>query len=342
MAQDVPKKQRIVVSLSTIPSRCDKLEETLISLASQTMKPEAIFISVSKESKREGVPYPIKDLAKTVKRIIPGVGKIIVLEDDYGPLTKLMGPLFNEQDPNTLIITVDDDQKYGEKMVETLVKGSREHPKSAICLCGHVIGKFPHVWGYRCSRKDRVWPLKQIYLKPGTQVDVVSGWCGVLYPRGVFPMPQEDGSTLPDPAMETLRKETLPILHRHDDLYISGWLDLLKVKKFVVAYDTKQSDGQLGHAYKNSLSMGNNGPTPSQGIKHMNEFWGVVRALRSRGMLVSNLTVKWYNSTVTLTAIGTAIVVATAIGIIIFSNKYRHSRVNNGEGVIKALAEEVV
>jgi len=320
---DVPKPQRVVVSLSTIPSRCDKLEETLVSLASQTLKPNAIYVSVSKDSIREKKPYPVKELAKTVKRILPGVGRVIVLEEDYGPLTKLMGPLLNESDSDTLIITVDDDQKYGEKLVETLVKGSHDHPGAAICMCGHVIGKFPHIWGYRCSRKDRVWPLKHIYLKPGSRVDVVSGWCGVLYPRGIF------GAEVPNPAMEALRKDTLKILHRHDDLYISAWLDLLKVDKYVVAYtakDGKQGDDQLKHAYKDSLSMGDSGPTPAQGIKHMNEFWGVVRALRSKGMLVSNLRVKWYNSTVTLATIGAVLVVATAVGVIVYCKHHRSAK----------------
>ncbi|MDR3541962.1 MAG: hypothetical protein P4L69_13485 [Desulfosporosinus sp.] len=326
------QKRRIVVSLSTIPSRCDKLDETLVSLASQTLKPDAIFISVSKNSIRENKPYPVKALAKTVKRVLPGVGRVIVLDEDYGPLTKLMGPLLNEDDPTTLIITVDDDQKYGEKLVETLVKASEQTPNAAVCMCGHVVGHFPNVWGYRCSRMDRPWPMKKLYLKPGSQVDIISGWCGVLYPRGIF----GDKDSIPNPAMESMRKESLKILHRHDDLYISAWLDLLKVKKYVTAYAEKQGDVQLQHAYKNSLSMGDSGPTPSQGVKHLKEFWGVVRALRSKGLLVSNLRVKWYNSTVTVVGVISTLVIATAVGILIY-HFYRKAPKTSSSSIVEEL-----
>lgn len=310
----VAQSERVVVSLSTIPSRCGELEPTLRSIAAQTRKPDAVYVSVSKVSTRENKPYPVKDLAKTVKSILPGIGKVAVLDEDYGPLTKLMGALMAETDPATLIITVDDDQSYGHQLVETLVRGAREHPGGVVCLCGHVVGKFPHVWGFRCSRKEGVWPLKHLYLRPGSRVDVISGWCGVLYPRGVF------GTDVPHPAMEALRKESLRILHRHDDLYISAWLDLLKVNKYVVAYEdqTGGQDEQLAHANKNSLSMGDSGPTPAQGIKHLNEFWGVVRALRSRGMLASGLRVEWYKSTVTMATIGTVVLAVGAVGLIVY------------------------
>ena len=292
---DTPR--RIVVALSTIPSRCDQLQETLVSLGSQTVKVDNIYITVSKESAKERRPYPTQKLSRLLKKTLPGIGKLIILDEDFGPLTKLMGPLLAEKDPETLIITVDDDQKYSERLVETLLQGSKDHPGSVVCLCGHVVGKFPNLWGFRCSRKDNAWPMKHVYLQPGSMVDIVSGWCGVLYPRKAF------GDLVPHPAMESLRTDTLKILNKHDDLYISGWLDLLGVKKYVVSYADsadRVEDAQLAHATKNSLSMGDAGPTPAQGIKHMNEFWGVIRALRSRGMLVSDISVKWHKSLFTL------------------------------------------
>jgi hypothetical protein len=307
---------RVVIGLSTIPSRCDKLEETLVSLAAQTYKVDVIYISVPRESSREHCAYPIKSLAKLAKRVVPNVGRVLVVDEDYGPLTKLMGPLLQESDPSTLIISVDYDQKYDAKMVETLVAGSKEYPNAAICLCGHVVGKFPNIWGFRCSRKD-LGPLNTIYLKPGTGVDIVSGWCGVLYPRGIF------GTDIPNPAMEDMRKNTLKILHRHDDLYISAWLDILKIPKYVVAYKEKHYDASLDHATKNSLSLGDAGATPIQGIKHANEFWSVVRALRAKGLLVSNLRVKWYKSTVTLTTVASLVAIGLAVGIVVYYSKTR-------------------
>jgi hypothetical protein len=307
---------RVVVSLSTIPSRSKDLEPTLVSLAAQTLKPDAIYVSIPRHSTREDVDYPIKAIAKVVKRVLPGVGRVAVVDDDYGPLTKLMAPLLHEDSPTTLIVTVDDDQQYDPRFVETLVTGAARHPKAAVCLCGHVLGKFPSVWGFRSSRCDKTWPLKTIYLAPDTRVDIVSGWCGVLYPRGVF------GEDVPHPAMEDLRLEKLKILHKHDDLYISAWLDLLGVEKYVVAYEGAHGDKQLEHAYKNALSTGNKGRTPAAGLKHMREYWGVIRALRSRGMLCSTLRVPWYNSTVTMATVAGVAALVMVAGTSFFL--YRH------------------
>ena len=317
---------RIVVSLSTIPSRVANLEQTLMSLAVQTRKPDVVYVSVPKVSDREGVSYPIKMIAKQIKRVLPGIGRVAVLEEDYGPLTKLMGPLMGESDPKTLIITVDDDQKYDERLVETLVAGSEKHPGSVVCLCGHVIGRFPNMWAFRCSRGDVKWPLKMIYLEPDTPVDIVSGWCGVLYPRGVF------GDEVPHPAMEDLRKNKLKILNRHDDLLVSAWLDLLDVNKYVVAYSGAHKDLQLEHASHNALSTGSSGATPLAGIKHTKEFWSVIRVLRSRGLLCSGIRVKWYKSTITLAGIASVATIVVFAGLVVWTYRSYAKRVILNDG----------
>lgn len=310
---------RIVVSLSTIPSRVPDLEATLVTLAVQTRKPDAIYVSIPRRSVRENADYPIKDIAKLIKKLLPGVGRIVLLDEDYGPLTKLMGPLLHEKDPGTLIITVDDDQKYDMRLVETLFKGSLAHEGSVVCLCGHVIGEFPTGrWGYRCARgNDGKWPLKTVFLDPHSEVNVVSGWCGVLYPRGVF------GDEVPNRFMEGLRKGKgkIPLLHKHDDLYISAWLDVLGVKKYVVAYDGAHDDKMLAHGFRNALSVGNNGPTPGAGIRLAREFWQVIGEFRARGILVENIRVKWYKSTVTLAAMAAAVTVATIAGAAVWAYK---------------------
>jgi hypothetical protein len=309
-------RKRVVVGLSTIPSRIPFLGQTLESLAAQTLKPHSVCISVPRHSAREKVDYPIADLKALAKKHFPkGVGRVVVVEEDYGPLTKLAGMLLNPENdaPETLLITVDDDQRYDSRLVETLVAGTKKHPKSVVCLAGHVIGKFPSAWGYRNDRAAKL--LKGVYLKPDTAVDVVSGWCGVAYPRSSFPV---SGEGL-DAGMEDLSLKALPILNKHDDLYISAWCDKLKIKKVVVAYgDNGKGSKQLGHAYKNALSMGNKGPTPAVGIKHTREFWYVIRQLRSKGLLCSELKVRWYRSTVVLFSAVSIILIASTATLAVF------------------------
>jgi hypothetical protein len=307
---------KVVVGLSTIPSRIPYLEKTLASLSKQSLKPDNVFISVSKVSTREKVEYPIKELTHMMRKFFPkGVGKVAVTPEDYGPLTKLAGMLMNpaNSNPNTIMVTVDDDQSYDSGMLATLVEGTKKHPGKVVCLCGHVIGKFPLSWGYRSDRASKY--LKRIYLNPDTQVDIVSGWCGVAYPRSVFPL---DGEL--DPGMEDLRLNSIPVLHKHDDLYISAWLDKLGVKKVVVAYNNGSSK-QLQHAYKNALSMGNSGPTPAVGIKHLREFWYVIRQLRSKGLLCSKLKVKWHKSTVVLATLASILLLAASATLAVVLTK---------------------
>jgi hypothetical protein len=49
-----------------------------------------------------------------------GILTVQFLDDDWGPATKLLGALLLETDPDTVIITVDDDMMYNHNMVEWL------------------------------------------------------------------------------------------------------------------------------------------------------------------------------------------------------------------------------
>lgn len=300
-------RKRVVVGLSTIPSRIPFLGRTLESLAAQTLKPHNVYISVPRHSEREKADYPIAALKELVKKHFPkGVGKVVVTGEDYGPLTKLAGMLLNPENdgPDTVMVTVDDDYLYGTELLKTLVAGTARHPKSVVALCGYAVGKFPAAWGMRSDKGPKV-----IYLKPNTRVDVVAGWCGVAYPRSAFP---SSGEGL-DAAMEDLRLKTLPILNKHDDLYVSAWCDKLKVNKVVVGFG--QTNKKLSHAHKNALSTGTSGPTAVAKIKHLREFLYVVRQLRSKGLLCSDIKVSWDRSTVFLFSAVSIILIATTASL---------------------------
>ena len=58
----ITKKHRIVVSLSTLPSRINKVHQTIRSIENQTMKPDWIYLNVPSYSKREKTKYLIQHL----------------------------------------------------------------------------------------------------------------------------------------------------------------------------------------------------------------------------------------------------------------------------------------
>ena len=96
---------RIVVSLTTLPKRLTEevIIQTLESINNQTITPDAIYLGLPKKNKRLNVQYP--NIPKIVKQLCTTV----LLDEDYGPVTKILAGLKMESDPNTIIITIDDD-----------------------------------------------------------------------------------------------------------------------------------------------------------------------------------------------------------------------------------------
>lgn len=290
--------RRVVVGLTTIPNRVQHLGPVIRALANQTRIPDAVCVSVPKFSNKEQVDYPLENIKQILSENAGTIGRLIITDKDYGPLTKLMGillaeipspkdPLSFKEQPKTLLITADDDQLYGPTFVETLTEGAEEQRTTcggvpvAVCLCGHNLGSAPFVWGFRCSRKDDNVLSRSIFLKPGTRVTVVSGWCGCAYPLDAFVGPTAcycyeeehipEGAynfpvcqkEVPDRYMEWLRTEEIPLLHRHDDLYISCWLYKLRVPKVVIAYRGPHSDTELPYAQQGALSSADSSRYPT-------------------------------------------------------------------------------
>ena len=112
---------RVVVSLTSIPSRLgsENFVKVLDSIKGQEIngkKVDAIYLAIPNHSKRFDCPYPcFKD--DDVK---------IVMTEDYGPMTKLMGGLLNEDDGETVIVTCDDDVIYPAGWIGNLVQRLRE------------------------------------------------------------------------------------------------------------------------------------------------------------------------------------------------------------------------
>lgn len=275
---------RVVVGLTTVPDRINLLSPVIAALRDQTRIPDAIYVTVP--SKRDGVPYPIKEISKILQKSSKGLGSVLVLQEDYGPLSKLIGMWMHEKSSNTLLITANDDQIYSKFFVEMLLNGARNHPGSAICLCGHSLGKLPFSWGFRCSRHDGNPIMKTLYLNPDTKVTVVSGWGGCAYPRAAF------GEELP-PQLEALRVSNASgspgVLWQRDDLYISSWLFLRGIKKYVVAYNgifaNASRDAKIDHAVQRELTLSDGTLTPIEVLKGSKAWWEISRKLQDRGLL---------------------------------------------------------
>jgi hypothetical protein len=221
----MPKYDRVVVGLTTIPSRALKLRPVLESVASQTRMPDRFYISISEYSAREKKGYPQRELVEMLRDELPkGVGYLNLMSIDYGPLTKLMGMLLCEdkKKKNTLLITIDDDHALDERFVECMVEKATMYYGDVVSFFAENISFHPFEWGSK-GVKTSIFGLNE-----GQEVNIVCGYGGVAYPLMHF-------QDIPDAKMEEYRT-TIDDLARHDDMLISCWLKKLGVKKRVVDF----------------------------------------------------------------------------------------------------------
>ena len=206
---------RTVATYTTIPDRYDILYESLLSLQKQTVPPDTIYLTVPKYSVRFKKPYP------PIPQNISDLCQVIYIETDYGPITKLYGGLNLESDPNTLIISCDDDVIFPPTYIEIMVKHHNENPDIVIAGSGALLGAgIVFLSAYR-SVEQITLPngLISFNIGPtGRKVDLIFGISGVGYPRKVFPVVQELYSEL---LQYSLRHHSIFL---NDNILISGYL----------------------------------------------------------------------------------------------------------------------
>mgnify|MGYP002624112817 FL=1 len=185
---------RVIVSLTTIPSRVAYLDKILNCLRNQTYPIDKIYLNLPEDSRREGRPYP--ELPTTLD--LRGVKVVRCL--DLGPITKIAPMLQFENDPDTLIVTVDDDIEYAPTRMEELVYWSQRFPDSAIGGSGKIVGEWWNCFGY-VRHVERPVP-----------VSIIEGYSGCIYRRKFFTTDLLNYTGAPSGAFY------------NDDVWISGHL----------------------------------------------------------------------------------------------------------------------
>ena len=210
MASAPAGQPRVVVSLTTIPSRLTRLRPTLNSLLTQDYPPTAIYLAVPRRSAREPKPYQMPGwLAQH-----PAV-TVIDCERDWGPASKLLPALLAERErPDTLIIAVDDDNIYPREMVATFVRFSQRLPDAALCFRGHVVSP-----ARRWKQSRAVFGTR---VGAPTRMDIITGCGGILVKPRFFDGAVFDYSAAPPSAFFV------------DDVWFSGHLARRGVRRYLV------------------------------------------------------------------------------------------------------------
>lgn len=208
---------RLVVSLSTLPSRLGGIKPVIESILNGTVCPDVIYLNLPEYSKREGIEYKITD---ELLNISPKL-KINNTKDDYGPVTKLYPTLEQETDPETIIICIDDDIEYDPRLIETLLQSSQQYPDKCICLSG---------WNYINLGNIMTFPLYFPYFFV-RKVDILQCYGGVLYKRKFF-----DNLSLFKKYME------LTPCFTTDDITISKYLKERGIEIFMIPSSIKNKN----------------------------------------------------------------------------------------------------
>ena len=240
-----PRDVRIVVSLSTIPSRLAHLRPALNSLLDQSEPADRIVLALPRYSAREARPYP--EIA-TLK--LPQGIDVLDCED-FGPATKFLPVLAAE--PDAIVIVVDDDVIYPPKFIANLLAVHREQPGAALgyrgvlLKPGHAFVDLDHVFGSALTAPSRV--------------DVLFGTWGYLLPPHALDLETGGGG------------EVAERLRWVDDVWLCGLLARRGIPRLVVPID--EIPIETANAGRRSLAGGPNksGENDARAVKTFEADW---------------------------------------------------------------------
>ena len=212
--------KRTVVTLTTSPHRMHHLRDLMNALLNQTSRPDAVYLNLPKRY-RDEAPYVIPDWLSNTSEV-----SIQWRDNDLGPIMKLLPALEVETEPETLIITVDDDVRYPSELVSVFQEAAKTQPEAAFGSRGFNF----------TNQGQHLQPVRGNLVS----CDVLQGYGACAYRRKHF-------------NLEGLRRDltSQPEMFRFsDDVLISNHIASLGVTRFTV-----KLEGPLQH-----MSWGDDDP----------------------------------------------------------------------------------
>lgn len=176
--------EQVIVSLTSYPARIGTVHETIRSLLDQTFQSDAILLWLARDefpSLEEDLPSSLLDLQ--------GKGLTIRWCENIGPHKKYYWAML--ENPDSIIVTFDDDMHYDEEAVALLYDAHLRHP-TAVCARRARQIKYDEN-GEVAPYLE--WPLGNIADRPSQDL-MATGVGGVLYPPHVMSERLFDRTTL--------------------------------------------------------------------------------------------------------------------------------------------------
>lgn len=238
---------QLIISLTAIPPRFPYLNETLQSLLNQTASTAAVNLYLPTRYRR------FEWDATQLPKVPPGVN-IRLVDEDFGPATKVLPAVREYRNQDVSILFCDDDKVYDPDWAQRFVDAASQHPGCCIVeeggdVCNYATHSFRGSRQPRSGRrpKNMAYRLKRLaslgLWKPRKNVgsgfvDILEGWGGVLVRPEFF---TEAAFKIPD------------ILWMVDDIWLSGQLAIEDIPIWLNAEDARRTQGNSNEVKAASL-----------------------------------------------------------------------------------------
>lgn len=159
-------KITIIASLTTIPSRIDKLQEVINRILNQTITIDHVEINIPHIFERTKEEYIIPDWLNNMDKVK------IYRTEDYGPATKVVPTFIRYKDnPNVYVWSCDDDYYYPNNMLSLFTDGANPSDE---------------IKGYESSEFDKNYQFTNIANSTKYYVYCLQGYGTILYPPNII------------------------------------------------------------------------------------------------------------------------------------------------------------
>lgn len=213
----------VLITLSTIPSRMGAIEPCLRSLLSQAYPDFRVVLNLPETCLRTGEAYVLPPWLLELRDSEPRFN-IVRVDEDYGPITKLVPAL--QAGWESLVAVCDDDHVYGPDWLGSLVK---EHG----ALEGTAVVGFS---GLVTDEEGQLW--KYVGVDRPEPVLLTQGYTGYLFNARAL-----GAADLLDAAAGIWELD--PMARFVDDVVVGAFFDELKMPRFVVPQPDTASNASL-------------------------------------------------------------------------------------------------
>jgi len=202
--------------MTVIPGREQSVIKAIMSIRNGERKPDAMYINIPNKYVRFKEP-----LAGWLKPVLETLGMTIInLDSDWCCLNKILPILTIEKDPNTLVVTIDDDIIYKPLFISGLLAGYEKF--------GGVVGYSGLLYPEN-AKKHNLDPLHyNVRVGHGSPTEILQQGFGTMTKLSSF---------YDFPNIPALPAEGDPTFYLSDDYVISRFYDFKNLPKTVVCWD---------------------------------------------------------------------------------------------------------